>query len=474
MSGSFAFQVDVNHDELEASLVVVKTQPGTHSNPDSIVEQLREESVLAGIDREAIKNAVSRLPTFKEPGERIVVARGRSARNGKPGHIDFKIDTSGKATYKADDDSAAAGSVDYRNATKIVQVKPGDLLAEVVPPTPGESGVNLAGKEIQPKPGKAVVLRAGEGVEADEAERYYKATIEGRPVFSLGTISVSPICVIDGDVDYSSGNVDFNGHVEVSGAVQDDFRITSASANIGGTVGACEIKCSGDLAIGGGINGREKARIEVGGNADIKYINQAEVIVHGNLTVQREIINSTIWCMGKVTAGTIVGGECLALGGIDASILGSELGVSTTIEPGANFEVRKIDNHLATIAGHIEKTIKPVRLFFGERGKYKALPQEKRDEYDKAYEQFAKLKDAYIKLLNERQKKLTDTGRQPVKRVDVRKLVYPDVFVRTDLCMKQYSKPLTGPLSLVEDVEGGTLRARNFNAEESEDAKASD
>lgn len=460
--GTFAFQLHVLHDELEARIEANHPVPGTFANAEALMEALKEENVFKGIDTEAIDKAFQRLLDLDEPGESFVIARGKPARHGKNGSIDFKVDVSGRPVYHAEDAASENGSIDYRKATHIVSVKPGDELAELVPPTQGESGFTLAGKEIKAKNGKAAILRAGEGVEIVDDGRIFKATQEGRPVFSAGTLSVNPVMVYESDIDFNTGEVKFNGHVIIKGNVQDDFSVKAKSAEIEGVVGACQITTTGPVTVRGGVNGRDRAVLQIGGAADIKYVNQARVIVKGELHVRREVINSTIWCQDKVRAEKIVGGECLALGGVEASFFGSELGVSTVIEPGANFEVRKIENDMAKVAEKIEATVKPVQIFFGERAKYKSLPDEKKAEYAQAYEQFTKLKELYLSLQQQRQEKIEDEEHQPLKQVIVRKLIYPDVFVRTDLCMKQFKRQLTGPLALIEDVDASTMRAANY------------
>ncbi|MBN2713570.1 MAG: DUF342 domain-containing protein, partial [Planctomycetes bacterium] len=305
--------------------------------------------------------------------------------------------------------------------------------------------------------------RPGEGVTTDSEQKVFKAAVEGRPIFYAGTLSVSPSYEVPGDVDFNTGNIKFNGHVIVKGNVLDDFNVECRSIEVQGVVGASKIKCEGPITLRGGVNGRDRAEIETKkGSAHIKYVNQAKVIANEAINVDREVVNAILWCRGRIKAEKIIGGECLALGGVEASILGSELGVSTIIEPGADYEVRKIDNFLSDLGDQIEKILRPVQTFLGDKARFKSLPDEKKEEYKKLLEAFLTAKEKYVKLSELRQATLANESSQPVKEVIVRKTVFQDVFVRTDLCMKQFKKQLTGPVALIEDVDSSTIRPARY------------
>lgn len=461
MAEGIAFQLIVQHDENKAWLKTVQAGNDSYYEPGPLMEDLAQENVRSGIKEDVIQDAFARLAEIEQVNEAILIAEGTDPVHGKDGSIDFKVDVSGHAAYrgvKSDDEK-----VDFREAVQVVSVKPGELLANLIPPTDGTPGSNLAGKPIQAKAGKPAKIRSGEGVEFNEAENTFTATTEGRPIFSNNILSVSACYVVPGDVDFNTGNVKFNGHVVVQGNVQDDFNIEADSVEVEGVIGACNITCQKLLIAKGGINGRERASIEVKGDADIKYINQAKFIVLGKLFVHREVVNSTIWCRGQVKAQKIIGGQCIALGGIDSNILGSELGVQTVLEPGINFEVRALEQKMEPVAEEIASVIRPVQNFFGERQRYKQLPDEKKDQYRQAFEKFLELKEAYLGLQEERDEILFSEDFDAVKQAVAREMIYPDVMIRTDLCMRHLQKPVTGPVAMVEDIDSGSIRPKTFH-----------
>lgn len=459
--GEGAFNLEIDHDELEVRLVSCLRQPHSVRSKGALLEALKENKITHGLDEQVMDEAFSKLPSIRTTGMEFVVARGRHPVHGTPGRIDFKIDVSGQAAYRSGEDEAGE-TIDYRNAVSIAIVKTGDLLAEVIPPGEGESGLTLSGKPIPAKKGKTPVIRPGEGVKTDPKERFYYSACQGRPVFSHAVLSVSSVYEVGSDVDFSTGHIRFAGHVIIHGNVQDDFEVECKSAEIHGIIGACRIVCEDYLEAPGGVSGRDKAEIIVGGNAEIKYVNQASLTIQGNLRVSRDMVNSRVWCLGKVHAGKIVGGTCVALQGVEAKVLGSDLGVNTLVQPGINYKLLAAEEELVQMDEEIFNLLKPVSTLFGDRAKFKSLPPEKQAEYRALFGKFLELKGKHDELSGRRKKLANDTEMTPVKEVVVWTTLYPDVVIRTATCMRHIKTEFTGPLAMIEDMERGTLRPASY------------
>ncbi len=453
---TIAFNLIIDHEEMVARLETVEATPESISTLEAARALLKADNVTAGVDEAALAEAFARLPGLDKAGEIFIVARGKRPVHGSDGRVEFKVDVSGQPVYQADE---AAARIDFRTATKVITVKQGDVIAELVPPTKGEKGITLSGKELPARDGKPAVLRPGSGVQVDAAGRFFTATAEGRPVYCGGIISISPVYEVAGDVDLKTGNIKFNGHVIVQGNVTDDAAVEANSVEINGVVGAAAITARGAVTIRGGINGRDRGRVEAQGNVFAKYINQSAIVSYGDVVAVREIVNSRIWCLGRVKADTILGGECLALRGIEANLLGSEIGVATLLEPGANFEIRKVENEMASLAEKIENLLRPIQPFFGERNRFRALPDEKKQAFRDAYAAFCSYMESYLALEKERTKLEENQNLTPIKQVFVRKMLHNDVFIRTGLCQKQFKTQITGPAAVVEDIDSGSLRA---------------
>lgn len=459
------FILIADHGEQVAYLkAATEGAQGLCETSSQLESELKKEKVVAGIDPEAIDKAFEKLDEGIEPGELFEIAHGTSVVHGEPGRIEFTVDVSGEARYEGISDDSS-DSIDFKEAVVILSVKKGEVIAKVLNPVGGKPGLTLAGKEIQPKTPKEAKYKLGEGVEENTETREIVATREGRPIHKAGVVAVEPVLELPGDIDLSTGNIEFDGTVLVHGGILDGFGVEAKELEVDGVVGAANIKISGPCTFKGGVQGKERADIVVQGELHAKYVNGAKIECRGDILVTREIVNTTIWCRGKVTAGKIIGGECLAMGGIEAVAVGSEMGVATILEPGANYIVRRIENAMDVFAEHIEGVIRPVRNFFGDRPRFLGLPGEKRKTFHEALDNFMRLKAAYLKLIAARDNVLGGDHREPEYTVLVRKIVWPDVQVRTESCMRQFRTEITGPVALVEDLDRYTIRATAYNPE---------
>lgn len=457
-----AFKLDIDLEEMVVTLTATLPLPDTLHDVEMVRNALRDNTIIKGIDFTALEEAFLRLEDAAE-GDKFLIARGVSAKHGTNGEIEFLVNVSGKPIYDTSAADEDAKNVDFKTATRIESVHPNQILAKIIPPTPGIPGYNLSGKELPARNGKPAVYRLGEGTVLDADEVTIRATQEGRPVWTHRVIAVNPVYEVHSDVCFETGNIKFDGYVSVLGNVQDDFVIEAKNIEISGVIGAATIRCKNNLIVHGGINGHGKAEILCRGSAEIKYINTAKVEVKGDLNVGREIVNSTVWCSGKVRAGKILGGQTLALQGVEAQIFGSDLGIPTMIEPGTNYELRRIDDALEVLAQQIHKIISPIRGMLGDHRKFMQFPLEKQQELATSYEYFVRLKTAHDKLTIARRKLMTADTAAPAKEVIVLKHLFPDVTVKTSSCVKQFRTEVNGPAALLEDIANGTIRTAGYN-----------
>lgn len=456
-----AFRLTVDHDAMEAKLVVVKESPNSFASHLALDERLREAGVTEGIDDGAVGYAFKELAKAEE-GAEFVIGRGTPAVNGKNGYIEFLVNVSGLSVYDGtaiqDSNQGKIDSIDYKNAIKIVSVPVGQRLAVVHPPSEGFNGRNMMGKLLPAHSGKTASLSVGEGVELSADGMTAFATSEGRPVFSNNKLVICQVFEVPSDVCFQTGNIRFDGYVHVHGDVLDEFSVEARNLEIDGVIGAANITCRGNLIVHGGVNGKNRALIVCQGTADVKYLNSARIEVLGNLNVAREINNSTVWCRATVKAGQIMGGEILALRGIEAKQLGTELGTPTVLCPGSNFEVRRIEANLRVFCQNIVKIIKDIGPHFGDHRYFRGLPPEKQEPIRKAYAIFCRLQHAHHKLTMERERLLNNAGNAPRSVVIALKELCEDVIIRTPRFRRMFIDSIRGPAAFIEDADHKTVK----------------
>jgi uncharacterized protein (DUF342 family) len=146
-------------------------------------------------------------------------------------------------------------------------------------------------------------------------------------------------------VGYATGNIIFPGDITINGMVADGFKIYSGgSVIIKQTLDATEVNTKGDLTVSGGIIGRGRGFLKVGGVLRTRFIQNCRAACRKTITVDAEINNSSIYTMETLEMadkGKILGGEVYAIHGIRAGGIGKNAGKATRIHCGVDFTLQK-------------------------------------------------------------------------------------------------------------------------------------
>ena len=102
-------------------------------------------------------------------------------------------------------------------------------------------------------------------------------------------ISVSNLLEITEDVDFKTGNIDFDGFLSIRGTVADNFSVAANKdveilGNFGiGSVKEIESRC-GSVYIKGGIAGKNKAVVKSTRDLYTKYVSDATILCDGDVS----------------------------------------------------------------------------------------------------------------------------------------------------------------------------------------------
>lgn len=372
-------RVDVSRNKMEAYLFITPPRGGKPVTREDVNKALEQAGVKAGIDEEAIELALS-MERMTEP---LVVARGKAAEDGQPARIDYKFNPGGMPGKPKE---LIDGRVDFYNLDLIQNVEAGQVLAEKIPATPGVPGFTVTGEELPPRQGKDVVLAAGKNVELINDGLVAVSTINGHVVLQGNKITVSNILEVKGDVDFSTGNIDFKGSVIVKGSVNDGFTVKAeADIEIQGSVSGGFVHCGGNLKIKSGIVGRSKGMVVCRGSVYTQFIENASVTAEQDVVVGEAIMHSHVSAGKTVTVGgkgVIVGGVIRAGEEIQAKIVGSNLATLTELEAGVNpclrLEYAKAKTELVAKENELEKATKALTLLKQMQQSLGELPSDKK------------------------------------------------------------------------------------------------
>ncbi len=321
--------VKVAGDEFTAWLLPWAPVP---VDQETLAAALQAAGVTAGIDEALCAQLAGQI--LRAP---VVIARGRPPRDGADARAEFVLEylkASHGPTVRED------GRVDYRDIGGQPLVAAGDLLVRKVPLVPAEPGLTVRGKTLPVKAPKDFELRrlAGQNTVLDEAGMTLTAKIGGLATRVGDRVAVMPLYSVPGDIDFKTGNVDFEGNLVITGGIKPGFRVrATGDIQIGGTVEAAHIEAGGAVTILGGIVGQGEAVIRAGGAVTARFVEQAEIHAGGPVTVGSEIRQSTVISEASVTvagAGRIVGGLVRGRDFVEAKVLGSPSGSQTTVQAG--------------------------------------------------------------------------------------------------------------------------------------------
>ena len=220
----------------------------------------------------------------------------------------------------------------------MVSVRKGVLLATKTVATKGQDGSTVTGKTLPARPGKDDRLSAGKNTKLSSDHLQLVADADGQPILRDKTITVEPVLAIDGDIDFTTGNIDFAGSVRVLGNVVEGFTLkASEHIHIEGMAEDCYIEAGGDVLIKGGFQGGKKGIVKAGGNVSALFIERASVEAGGSI-MAGQTLHSTLLAIDQVVVtagkGHICGGTVSARNLIHASIIGSEYGTWTELSVG--------------------------------------------------------------------------------------------------------------------------------------------
>ena len=331
----FDISVRISDDYYKAYISVEFHQNSNVIKPDEIIKILKDKNIIFGLKYNVIEEICKNGRTvFNE-----VIAEGIQHINGQDAKIEFAISKEHRAKPQILED----GRVDFKNMGFVETVKAGDVLATKIPATPGKSGTTVTGKIIRAKDGKEVVFKIGKNIKLSPDGLKAIAEVDGTIVFDNDKISVIQMLEIKGDVGVETGNIAFHGQVTVHGNVTNGYSIDCmGDLVVNGVVEGATIKSQGNIVISRGIQGHDEADIFCAGNLTSNFINSANVYCRGDIETGA-IMNSNVKSDGKIMVkgkkGLIVGGEITSKSDIEANVVGSEMGIITSIKLGVDVEI---------------------------------------------------------------------------------------------------------------------------------------
>lgn len=315
--------LEISTDAMQA--FITKTD---YFNPDITVSQIKDalldRGVVMGIVEDTMIDGFIKSSGFKTKA--FLVARGINPIEGRDAKIEFFFNTDYLKAGGVTED----GSIDFKDRGDVPHVEEGTVLAEKIPRVEARQGHSIFGDEIETTPGRDLQLKIGKGAKLSEDGCKALAAVKGFPKYSLaGQIFVHQEYTTDGDVDFETGHIQYDGNINIKGRVKSGFKVRGNDVQALELDGG-EIDAQGNVRIAGGIN---EGTIYARGNVFAKFIHNSEITCMGSVTVEKEIVDSTIECSGECKAenGKLISSTVTAKMGVKAKNIGTEMAVPCTI-----------------------------------------------------------------------------------------------------------------------------------------------
>ena len=313
--------LETSEDNMHAYIIIEpEKQGGEPLSVEMINSFLASNGIVFGIDTSVVQSIVQKQ-TYSHP---VMVASGSLPVDEKSAEPEYLFLTDrGRPFKKLDNDR-----IDLKELNFIQNKKKEELLGRLLPPVEPRDGTDVFGNSIPAARGVAdPVFSAGDGAILSDDGKLIHADTDGNARLDRGRVIVEPMISVE-NVDYSNGNMDFDGSVDIRGRVADGFSVKAkGDIQIGKSVSRVNITGGGDIVLKAGITGNDEGFIICGGDLYARYIENANILCNGNVYVEEAIMHSSIKAGGEIILkgkrAEIFGGRIFAAGSIKCKKLGS-------------------------------------------------------------------------------------------------------------------------------------------------------
>ncbi len=473
-----AISAKISSDRLKLFLeCVVRDSQGIRTlTQDSVTELLTANLSEVPIDKGVIDELVKSLHQGK-PELRVRIAKGLAPEDGKDGKLVYLVK---RYEGKRRDIEREEGNI--RELHLFDNIELGQDIARLYLPVPGKDGVDVFGKVVAAKVGRECDLKTDSSIELKDkagttAYRVLVATKAGFLLEDKGVLQIRDEFVAEGDVDFTTGNLDFIGRMKVTGSVLTDFNVVAnGDIEIHGEVQGGFVKSiHGSVTVKGGIIGsisadflshekhekketkeksQERPNVWARGTVSALRVQGARIESHGDVMITKEVMNSVIRTRGSLLMpqGDLFASQVFTSKALEAREIGSTSAIRTLI-----FLVSEVESSgeyaelLRSIEKHDEVT-EVIQLQLGpyaeEREKLSQLKPPLRKRAELLLKKLSEV-EASKKVLLEKQAELfSNQGERPPARINVHGRVFPGTEIFASDKSLAVEEEIVGPKTI--------------------------
>lgn len=432
-------EIEVSKDRLEARATLnISEEEFPKVNPSKIVnliiKQARQLGINFGLDVMLIMESMVPIKPF-------IIAFGQQPVTGDDAVVSlYEIEDIKPEVYED-------GKVNHYELNLINKVAKNDWVGQRKEPTEGLPGRTVFGEVIPALRGKQEKLVYDRKTIQEVQDKEKKVTTlrakkTGAVVYENGLLSICNFLEVNGKVSFETGNVDFDGYVEIKKVVEDNFSVTAENdiqimGDMGlGAVDTIESR-NGSIYIRGGIAGKNKARIVCDGDLYTKFAADCTIECNGTVHIGFYSLNCNIKAKEVILESTrskIIGGTIDADIRVYAGEIGSKAENHTYINlTGFNRQEMKEEyDNIGTTLEMLRQTVqlqKQKIAIYRSKDFNELSPEEKEtlEKLETDFEQVQKSLHMYQKKKKDYTSYLHSKGEGEVKAM---RAMYPNVHIK--------------------------------------------
>ena len=398
---------------------------------DDMIKISHEKGIEYGMDMSEVMDNMQAMNPF-------VIARGMHPIQGEDAVIRlYEIEEAKPQIYQD-------GKVNHYELNLINKVVEGEWVGERIEPKDGIPGRTVYGEVVPALQGhqeKLIYDRKSILAVSDPAQgkTLLHSKRIGAVVYENGVLSVCNYLEIDGKVSFKTGNVDFDGYVDIKDSVEDNFSVKADNdIQIMGDLGVGAVEHiesrEGSIYIRGGIAGQNKAVIRCEGDLFTKFVADCEIVCKGTVHIGFYAINAKIKAKEVILEGynsRIIGGKIEADVRVYAGEIGSRAETATQVCV-TGFDRQAMRQEYDAIDANVDKLMKMGQLLkqkmtiYNQSGKSGLDPEEAEalEKLETEYERCQKTLKIFVQRKKNYRSYLQTKGEGEIR---AQKTIYPNV-----------------------------------------------
>jgi uncharacterized protein len=448
--------IDISSDEMRAYITLAAAEEDLTGDRKinlikDLMKKLNEKGILFGIKHEVILNSLCN-------NKQLLIAEGIPPQNGTDSVIRMYEMKEAKPEAKED------GNVDHYELNLINKVRAGAWLGERHDPGRGIEGKSVKGNVMIPLQGKKYPL----SYDRKSVKEVYENGVttlfsirEGAVNYDGDRISVSNHLEITNNVDFKTGNIDFEGYLTVKGSVEDNFSVTAdKDIEILGDYGVGSIReivsRKGSVYIKGGIAGKSKAVVKSKRDIYTKFVSDATIVCEGSVHIGFYCLNSNITAKEVILdspKGQIIGGSIQAEIKVVSSIIGSTSEKRTMVcvkgfdRNALKSRLERLMEEIETVKNKMAKAKQEVAIYTNTT----ELKPEQLYLYEQIKGRYFNIRDELRGMEDEKKVLVNYLRTRGEGEISILKKAYPNTMLEIKKSLKDINKEILGTTFYYQD-----------------------